>query len=73
MTAIDVRFQCPACGGDTAKALYLALPLGFCLDEACGTAWGLGATVMGLLGFNGRIAVYEGSYWRALWQYLRGK
>jgi hypothetical protein len=66
---------CPNCHDDTVKVIYLGLPGRFC--EACGTLSGLAAYAPPIAtetphGPMFAFMAYEGSYWRALWAWLRG-
>lgn len=58
------------------KALLYGLPVKFTDDGCEPSNWFVGLLLeipIALFGFNGMIFPYEGSYWRALWDYLTGK
>ncbi len=57
---------CPSCP-HALKIIYLGLPGHLC--EECGMMTGI-ASHAALLYFNGKMLVYEGSYWRGLWHWL---
>lgn len=65
---------CPRCGdSDPMRVLYMGLPMWACRDDSgCGTVWGFWSWVLAF-GFNGVFLVIPdgGSYWKALWVWLR--
>lgn len=66
--------HCPACSGEIYKVIYFGLPGRLCADEFCGTFTGL-ASLIPPIAFDDRGAaymVYEGSYWKALLEYMKG-
>ena len=71
-----MKKQCPNCrssafpsGTPTTKCIVLGLPMWLC--PQCGTGGGAGSYVFKYS--NGRLMMYEGGYWRALWHWLFGK
>jgi len=64
--------MCPNCGQPGTRAIYVGLPVWVCLFEDCHTGWGFWSWLPVVFGFNGALMSYEGSYWRALWAWLRG-
>lgn len=67
---------CPHCGDVGIKAIYMGLPVRLCVYYSCGGIWGIGAYMFEMFpisdGENFSFAVYEGSYWRALWAWIKG-
>lgn len=64
---------CPACGKKTEKVLYMGVPMRLCTDKVkCSTVFGFWAFIMFIVPFNGMFLVYEGSYFSALWHFLKG-
>lgn len=68
--------NCPLCGKKGDKALYMGFPARLCRDERCAGIWGIGAYVFQLFpvsdGAFFSFIFYTGSYWSALWSWLRG-
>ena len=71
--------NCPLCGKQYRKALYMGMPLRICEDESCSCAQGIGLWFMTHVPLispeeNERrewaLFFYEGSYVKALWSYL---
>lgn len=60
---------CPECNAPLEKVIYAGLPGKICMK--CCMILGL-ASYAAMILFTGRFMVYEGSYWRALWHWLRG-
>lgn len=63
---------CPQCGSATLKVLWYGLPFILCEDETCNCCWGKFDFLFNVLPFNGLFAPYEGSYWTALYHWLKG-
>ncbi len=60
------RRECPECSEPVSKCLLFGFPMWMCFD--CGIGGGLAS---GLFSYsNGELYVYEGSYWKALWEWL---
>ena len=61
--------KCPwgCCSGAAGRVIYMGLPLWHC--DKCGTIWGFWSFVPAFW-FNGWLYPYEGSYWKALWEWL---
>lgn len=57
----------PRCEGHSGKVLYMGLPVLHC--DSCGTLWGFWSFVPAFW-FNGYLFPYEGSYLKALWEWL---
>lgn len=67
---------CPRCQREGLKVIYLGFPMKFCDNpmeggDECACLWGFWSFVP-TLWFNGMFMTYEGSYWKALWHWLRG-
>jgi len=61
---------CPQCGSESFKVIYYGLPHLFCKDESCNCMFGFWANVTQYLPFNGWLMIYNGSYWKALFNWL---
>lgn len=69
---------CPNCNSEMMKVIYFGLPGRLCENYGCSTLSGpvelipnwLSQFAAGEDGFC--FMTYEGSYWRALWQWLKG-
>ncbi len=64
---------CPKCGRESLKVIYAGIPARLCTDEACSCLWGFWSFLITWLPFNGFFFVYEGSYLKGLWAWLRQK
>ena len=64
--------QCPLCSSGTYKVIYAGFPGRMCTNEECCCLTGPAAIVSGIIGWNGMLFAYEGSYFVALWHWLRG-
>lgn len=64
---------CPLCGGAAERVLYAGLPARLCAADRCRCLFGGAAWLIGRLPFNGMFMVFEGSYLRALWAWVRGR
>lgn len=64
---------CPSCGAPGLQVLFCGLPLYLCPDEDCSRLWGGWCWLASRLPFNGIFVVYTGSYWPALWRWLKGE
>lgn len=62
---------CPRCGDGAYRVIYAGFPMKLCKNGKCNCVWGFFSWVPSLM-FNGWFAVFEGSYWRALWRWLVG-
>ena len=70
--------ECAVCGNGAMKVIYFGLPGRLCEDIGCGSLTGLASYVpesvqqfaSGEDGFC--FMSYEGGYWPALWQWLKG-
>ena len=64
--------RCVLCDSHrVAKIIMLGFPLKACYDCSC--IWGLWGFEVVLFKLSGGVMmVYEGSYWRGLWEYLKG-
>ena len=59
--------KCEGCGFSsppTIKVIYMAIPMRFC--EYCHSVAGWWSWAMEFIPFNGKLYVYEGSYFKAL-------
>lgn len=63
--------DCPECGELMAKAFYMGFTGRMCVNPGCATLMGVAADVAALW-FVGPIVLYEGSYWKILWAFLKG-
>lgn len=72
-TLARTKKGCPRCGGPVLKAIFAGLPLKACEDEGCCVTWGPGSFLMNHFSNGGgwALLVYTGSYWPALWYWLR--
>lgn len=61
--------HCPDCAARLSKVIYAGLPGKVC--TSCFLMMGL-ASYAAMIGFNGELFVYEGSYFIALWHWLFG-
>lgn len=61
---------CSACKGMPSKVLYAGLPMYLC---DCGEVSGFFSLLLFMLPFNGIFMPYEGSYIKALYNWLRDK
>jgi len=52
------------------KVIYMGLPMSLCSDGNCNCLWGFWSIVP-CCWFNGCFMEYDGSYWEALWVWLR--
>jgi len=66
---------CPRCDDETAKVIAWGLPLRLCLKcNMVGGAWAMVYDALAVFETEGfSFMVYRGSYWRALWHWLRGR
>lgn len=62
--------RCPCCGDEGQRVIYMGLPMWLCSDGTCCTGWGFWS-FLPILHFTGCFMAFEGSYWRALWAWLR--
>lgn len=70
---------CPNCG-DTeqqGKVIYYGLPMRFCFSNTergrdCNSLYGFWSWIASYLPFNGWFMTYQGSYFKALWHWLKG-
>ncbi len=62
--------KCPLCGGDGQKVIYAGFPGRICTNEECSCLWGAAAFVSEIIGWNGVLFAYDGSYLSALWRWL---
>lgn len=73
--------ECPLCGKAYLKCIYMGMPLRVCADFNCACAEGIGCWFMEHIpplseAENERgwaLFVYEGSYWKGLWQWMTHK
>jgi len=63
--------KCPTCGVESSKVLYMGIPVRLCNDRNCNTVFGFWSWLMALVPFNGFFFVYEGSYLKAMYDWLR--
>lgn len=67
--------ECPLCGSEGNRVIYLGLPMKFCSDGSCGCLWGLWSFVAEYVPISDgecfAFAIYDGSYLRALWHWLQ--
>lgn len=63
--------KCCRCHGPATKVIYAGAPGVFCQNEECACLSGM-ASYVGLIYFNGAFMSYTGSYWRALWHFVKG-
>ena len=67
---------CHVCGGPVEKMIFAGLPGTLCEDEACsgidGPAAAIAIVMAPFMTDGWLFAVYEGSYWLALWEWLFG-
>jgi hypothetical protein len=63
--------RCPLCGAEAWKVLYLGLPMHLCSDSGCSCGWGFWSWIHHFH-FDGWFVRYSGSYWVALFRFLRG-
>lgn len=67
------KLKCPRCRQKHGlKAIYYGVKVNLCSSNYCNCVWGLGARLTDWLPFNGVFMVYTGSYWAALWYWLKG-
>lgn len=64
--------NCPLCSSESSKVMYAGLPMRMCTKSDCMCCFGGMAWVMEWIHFNGVFVYYTGSYWKALWHFLRG-
>lgn len=67
-----MKSSCPVCGHTAPmQAIYYGLPVRLCV--ACSALWACWAWdwLIPLLPFGGGLMIYHGSYWPALWAWLR--
>jgi len=66
--------KCPRCGGDSLKVIFYGMPGYLCKNEDCSCGWGFAFWVEKVLGlpYNGYMMVYDGNYFRALWDWVVG-
>ena len=65
---------CPACGKNQLKVIYAGFPMKLCENNKCSTLTGFWSFIPTyILPFNGWFYVYEGSYIKALWKWLKGE
>lgn len=57
------------CDNPTVTIIYLGLPGRFC--ESCTNLFGPASWVEAMLS-GAEALIYEGSYWRAVWMWMRG-
>lgn len=63
--------KCPACGGkDVLKVIYAGLPMKLCTDKTCVAIFGFWSCILLVIPFTGVFLSYEGSYWKAIFQWL---
>mgnify|MGYP000976327187 CR=1 FL=1 len=62
--------ECPTCGEQQHKALYMGMPTRICKDSECATLTGLGGWIAANIWFDGVLFLYTGSYWLALKDFL---
>jgi len=63
--------NCPLCGAESDKVIYMGLPMRFCSDEYCNCLWGFWSWIP-IMWFNGVFMTYEGYYLPALMHWLFG-
>lgn len=54
------------------KVIYMGFPMRLCSNPACNEMSGFWSWIPTLY-FDGKVAVYEGNYWGALWAWLKGE
>lgn len=62
--------KCPTCGKPMLRVIYYGLPHYLCEDEYCNTVCGFWNNITVWLPFNGNFFVYEGNYFKGLFQWL---
>lgn len=70
--------KCPNCRGNRSKVIYFGLPGLLCDDPTCNTLSGLASWAPNIgtetpSGTQFAFMKYRGSYWPALWAWLRGE
>lgn len=68
--------KCSVCGAEPQTILYMGFPMYLCeSDEAAHpeapVVYGFWSWIPEVW-FNGVFVLYTGSYWRALWSFIRG-
>lgn len=66
---------CPLCKAPPHKVIYMGLPMLFCAESDCQCLWGLWSFIpvhFPAEGDGWTFMFYEGSYWKALWRWLKG-
>jgi hypothetical protein len=68
--------KCPRCGSQSVKVIYFGLPFRLCVNEECSCLFGRFDGILERLPedfpIDGRFMMYEGSYVKALYRWLRG-
>lgn len=64
--------KCNNCEGKLIKVIYAGLPMKLCENESCNSVYGFWSFVPELY-FNGYFVAYEGSYFKALWFWLKNE
>lgn len=70
-----MKLNCPECGADADKVIFLGLPMKLCREESCSTLRGFWSDFavwfpVSADGESFAFTVYEGSYLKALWHWL---
>ena len=63
--------KCPICNKDSVKVIYYGMPHLLCEDDSCNCLFGFWSNITTLLPFNGIFMQYEGSYFIALFYWLK--
>ena len=63
--------NCPDCKSTVVKAIYLGFPMKLCVNEKCNLVYGFWSWIL-KYHFNGFFMVYEGFYFSALINWLKG-
>jgi hypothetical protein len=74
-----INIKCPECNGESSKIIAAGLPMKLCLE--CNLLWGfwswfyayLISPIEGMINGNFCFLTYEGSYLKALWEFIKNE
>lgn len=74
MLGLEVMLNknCPICDKTSIKVIYYGFPVRICEDGTCSCMFGFWTNITSIFPFNGWMMEYEGSYFKALYDWIRG-
>ncbi len=55
------------------RVIYMGLPMYLCKEPQCNEVSGFWSWILAFVPFNGEFMIYEGNYFKAVWNWLTYK